>query len=52
MRYAADADHKLIVVEDGSADHDSLVDDLLMEKDLPRQASVATSRAVARVLNS
>ena len=52
MRYAADADHKLIVVEDGSADHDPQVHNLLMEKLLPHQASVATAQDVVRVVNS
>lgn len=51
MRYAADANHKLIVVEDDSAGHDPQVDDLLVEKDLPRPASVATAQDVVRALN-
>ena len=41
VRYAADADYGLIVVEDGCADLDPQVHDLLMEKVFPRQATVA-----------
>ncbi|HIB12222.1 MAG TPA: glycine--tRNA ligase [Dehalococcoidia bacterium] len=52
VRYAADADYRLIVVEDGCADRDPQVHDLLMEKVFPRQATVATAQDVVRALNS
>ena len=52
VRYAADADYWLIVVEDGCADRDPQVHDLLMEKVFPRQATVATAQDVVRALNS
>ena len=52
VRYAADADYRLIVVEDGCADRDHQVNDLLMEKVFPRQATVASAQDVVRALNS
>ena len=52
VRYAADADYRLIVVEDGCADRDPQVHDLLMEKVFPRQATVASAQDVVRALNS
>ena len=52
VRYAADADYGLIVVEDGCADRDPQVHDLLMEKVFPRQATVASAQDVVRALNS
>lgn len=50
VRYAADADYRLVVVEDGCADRDPEVHDLLMEKVFPRQATVASSTEVVRAL--
>lgn len=52
VRYAADADCRLIVVEDGCADRDPQVHDPLMEKVFPRQATVASAQDVVRALNS
>ena len=52
VRYAADADHRLIVLEDGCADRDPQVHDLLMEKVFPRQATVASAQDVIRALSS
>jgi len=52
VRYAANADYRLIVVEDGCADRDPQVHDLLMEKVFPRQATVASAQDVVRALNS
>ena len=50
VRYAADADYRIIVVEDGCADRDTEVHTLLMEKVFPRQATVASAADVARAL--
>ena len=52
VRYAADADYRIIVVEDGCADRDTEVHTLLMEKVFPRQATVASAADVARALAS
>ena len=52
VRYATDADYRLIVVEDGCAGRDPQVHDLLMEKVFPRQATVAPAQDVVRALNS
>ena len=51
VRYAADADYRIIVVEDGCADRDTAVHALLMEKVFPRQATVASAADVARALS-
>ena len=40
VRLAADLDYNLIVVEDGCADRDPEVHQLLMEKVFPRQGTV------------
>ena len=50
VRYAADADYQLIVIEDGCADRDSEVHTLLMEKVFPRQATVTSSKDVVAAL--
>ncbi len=50
VRYAADADYRLVVVEDGCADRDEEVHRILMEKVFPRQATVAGSREVVAAL--
>lgn len=50
VRYAADADYRLVVVEDGCADRDAEVHTLLMEKVFPRQATVAGAVDVVRAL--
>lgn len=49
-RYAADADYRLIVVEDCCADNDAQVHDFLCTKILPRQADVVASTDVVRAL--
>ena len=46
----ADADFRMVVVEDGCADRDSEVHTLLMEKVFPRQATVASAAEVVRAL--
>jgi nicotinamidase-related amidase len=51
VRYAADADYQLVVVEDGCADQDPEVHQLLMEKVFPRQATVANSQEVVAALS-
>ncbi len=50
VRYAADADFRMVVVEDGCADRDPEVHTLLMEKVFPRQATVASAAEVIRAL--
>ena len=50
VRYAADADYQLIVVEDGCADRDPEVHKILMEKVLSRQATIASSEEVAAAM--
>ena len=50
VRYAADADYRLVVVEDGCADRDTEVHTLLMEKVFPLQATVAGALDVVRAL--
>ena len=50
VRYGADADYGLIVVEEGCADRDPEVHQLLMQKVVPRQAVVASSQDVVRAL--
>jgi nicotinamidase-related amidase len=51
VRHAADADYKLVVVEDCCADRDAEVHGVLTEKVFPRQATVTTAQAVgARVV--
>ncbi len=42
VRLAADLDYNLIMVEDGCADRDPEVHQLLMEKVFPRQGAVVT----------
>jgi nicotinamidase-related amidase len=42
LRHAADADYRLVVVEDGCADADAEVHRVLMTKVFPRQAKVTT----------
>ena len=44
VRWAADIDYRLIVLSDCCADRDEEVQRVLMEKVLPRQASVVTSQ--------
>lgn len=49
-RYAADADYRLVVVEDCCADTDAQVHDFLCARILPRQADVVHSTDVIRAL--
>ena len=51
VRYAADADYRMIVVEDGCADRDPQLHDFLMEKVFPRQATVASAQEVVEALS-
>jgi nicotinamidase-related amidase len=50
VRYAADLDYRLMVVEDGCADQDPEVHDFLMQRILPRQAEVVTAAEVMQAL--
>lgn len=49
-RYAADADYRLIIVEDCCADRDAAVHDFLCQKIFPNQADVVQSSDVIRAL--
>ena len=49
-RYAADADYRLIIVEDCCADQDPAVHDFLCQKIFPRQADVVQSADVIKAL--
>jgi nicotinamidase-related amidase len=51
VRYAADADYRLVVVEDGCADRDVEVHALLMQRIFPRQAMVVSAEAVIQALS-
>ncbi|MSQ16867.1 MAG: cysteine hydrolase [Dehalococcoidia bacterium] len=50
VRYAADADYRLVVVEDCCADQQPDVHDFLTQRIFPRQAEVVTSQEVVRAL--
>jgi nicotinamidase-related amidase len=52
VRYAADADYRIVVVSDACADSDPEVHACLMEKVYPRQASVATAADVIHALGT
>ncbi len=52
VRYGADADYRLVVVEDGCADRDPEVHDFLMQKIFPRQATVASAAEVVAALSA
>lgn len=52
VRWAADIDYRLIVLSDCCADRDDEVQRVLMEKVLPRQASVVTSREFLQSLET
>ena len=49
-RYAADADYRLVIVEDCCSDQDPQVHDFLMQRVFPRQADVVQSADVIRAL--
>jgi nicotinamidase-related amidase len=50
VRYAADADYRLVVVEDGCADRDAEMHMFLMQRLFPRQATVLSAEAVIQAL--
>jgi nicotinamidase-related amidase len=50
VRYASDADYRLVVVEDCCADQQPDVHDFLTQRIFPRQAEVVTSAEVVRAL--
>lgn len=50
VRLAADLDYHLIVVEDGCADRDPAVHQLLMEKVFPRQGTVVSAKTMVDTL--
>jgi nicotinamidase-related amidase len=50
VRYAADADYRLVVVEDCCADQQPDVHDFLTQRIFPRQAEVVTSQEVIKAL--
>ena len=50
VRLAADLDYQLIVVEDGCADRDPEVHNMLMEKVFPRQGTVVSSSEMVETL--
>ena len=50
VRYAADLDYRLLVVEDCCADHEADVHDFLIQRLLPRQAEIVSSKDVIGAL--
>jgi nicotinamidase-related amidase len=52
VRYAADADYRLVVVEDGCAHRDAEVHAWLMQRIFPRQATVVSAKAIIQALSS
>ena len=50
VRYAADLDYQLVVVEDCCSDQDPEVHDFLTQRIFPRQADVVTSQEVIKAL--
>ncbi len=50
VRYAADLDYRLLVVEDCCADQDPEVHDFLTQRIFPRQADVVNSQDVIEAL--
>ncbi len=51
-RYAADADFRLLIVEDCCSDQDPEVHDFLTQRIFPRQAEVVSAAAVIQALSS
>lgn len=49
-RYAADADYRIIIVEDCCADRDAAIHDFLCSRIFPHQAEVVQSEAVIQAL--
>ena len=52
VRYAADADYRLVVVEDGCTHRDAEVHAWLMQRIFPRQATVVSAKAMIQALSS
>jgi len=52
VRYGADADYRLVVVEDGCADPDPEIHDFLMQRIFPRQAAIVGAADVVAALAS
>ena len=52
VRYAADLDYRLLVVEDCCSDQDPEVHDFLTQHIFPRQADVVTSEVLIRALRA
>jgi nicotinamidase-related amidase len=52
VRYAADSDYRLVVVEDCCADQDPEVHDFLTRRIFPRQAEVVSAAEVMQALRS
>jgi nicotinamidase-related amidase len=52
VRFAADLDYRLVVVEDCCADQDPDVHDFLTQRIFPRQAEVVTADDVIQVLRA
>ena len=52
VRYGADADYKLVVVEDGCADQAADIHQFLMERVFPRQAEVVTAAETVAAIQS
>jgi nicotinamidase-related amidase len=52
VRYAADSDYRLVVVEDCCADQDPEVHDFLTRRIFPRQAEMVTAAEVIQALRS
>jgi len=50
VRYAADADYKLVVVEDCCADQQADVHDFLTQRIFPRQAEVVKAAEAVQAL--
>ncbi len=51
VRYAADADYRLVVVEDSCADRGAEMHTFLMQRLFPRQATVVSAEAVIQALS-
>ena len=52
VRYAADSDYRLVVVEDCCADQDSEVHNFLTQRIFPRQAEVVSAEEVIQALKA
>jgi nicotinamidase-related amidase len=52
VRYAADLDYRLLVVEECCADQDPAVHDFLTQRIFPRQAEVVTVADVMHALRA